>query len=462
MKKDNIVLTITSIWVIRNFLLTDLFNRLTEKYNIYVITKTEYFDLLQKHGIYNVINIEIIKYSRIDSLIFAILQEAFSMKNKYLTVSGIKNMSFKSSESYKLIIQKKIIYIISKIVIISKTFNWLEEKWINNVQRKISIESLETIKSINPKFYFSTSFAHQIDRSILLIAMKLNIRSIIHVLSFDNITSRGYLPYKYFDIYMVWNKKMKKELVNLYNIDSKKIFITGTPQFIFNSKSHFSHKNKDIIYKEFLIPNYKKYIVYAGNHFAHTPSEPDLLNYIINTFKKIDEFSDIHWILRFHPLDNFSRWDDIIEKNDNLSVSIPWQKTNIDGHISIPKVEDLLTFSSILEYAFCVFNVSSTITIDASIQNTPSFCIGFHPFDKNEGNYYYNVHFSNHYSTILNFGASPLIVNINQLISELKQLKSYDKYEQNRISLKNFYIGDTLDNSVENIVQCILNFDKNV
>jgi len=53
------------------------------------------------------------------------------------------------------------------------------------------------------------------------------------ILSFDNITKRGWIPV-IFETYMVWNRDNKMQLERIYpQIQKERIVVTGAPQFDF-------------------------------------------------------------------------------------------------------------------------------------------------------------------------------------------------------------------------------------
>ena len=58
--------------------------------------------------------------------------------------------------------------------------------------------------------------------------------------SFDNITSKGFMPVMP-NYVSVWNKQMQEELIKIHSIKNKLIHISGAPQF--DIYKNFSPKN---------------------------------------------------------------------------------------------------------------------------------------------------------------------------------------------------------------------------
>jgi hypothetical protein len=243
----------------------------------------------------------------------------------------------------------------------------------------------------------------------------LDIPIATHILSFDNLTSRGYLPLKHFDQYLVWQTRMADELKRLYQIDEHKIIMTGTPQFDFHVQEAFRW-SKEKTYQMIGLKHSGPYLVYCANHIAITPNEPELLSQIITELAAEDRFSNYQWVLRLHPMDLYGRWAELSKKCNQLVISYPWAHDDKSSFWAVPTHDDLALLGNTLRYAKATLTIASTVALDSAIVDTPIVCLGFHPNTGSpEDKFYHDAHFSHHYLPIMQTRAIPLATNIESL-----------------------------------------------
>lgn len=447
-EKQTIIISIPTVWAIRNFILSGILSELEKRYRVVVASSESCGLLLKKYEISDLLIVNKVQIGKFSGFIFSILQKAFSKKKRTISVNSVRNATINKNESLFSYVINSFSLLGAVIVNITGAFSLLEHFWIFLLKNKISSELQNKILSLKPVYFLSTTFALPEDRTIIFSCLKHGIKMITHIFSFDNITSRGYLPIRFFQKYMVWNSKMKEELVTLYNVRPESVVITGTPQFSFHLNETLKC-SKGILNKSFGLPEDGNYFLYCANHFYHTPREPELLEHLITSVENVNEFSNFYWILRFHPLDNYNRWDKLIMKYPlKIKVSIPFSKfDNENQHLGYLRLKDLSDFSNLLRYSFVILSIASTIAIDAAVLDRPTFCIGFHPHNPEESNYYHQIHFSDHFKTIMEFNASPLTNTVEELKGYLKQLTKKDLWVENRKSLIDFLFGDTLTKS---------------
>lgn len=456
-KSDTIIISIPSVWAIRNFIISGLLTELEKKYRVVVSTNKPCGELLKTYGITDIIVVGKTKGGKLSQFIFTILQKAFTFRNKIYSVNNLRvktiNKSYSRYSQLINAIASALAFFVTKFYL----FDAIEHFWLFIMKRKVDSTLEQQVRNLHPLFYLSTSFVLPEDRTMIYCSLKNKIKIYTHIFSFDNITSRGYLPIRFFQKYMVWNEKMKRELTSFYNIDPGVISLTGTPQFSFHlDKSLIC--SRDDHYRSLDIPASVDYFLYCANHSYHTPHEPELVDYLINSIEKVSKYSSYFWVLRFHPLDDYSRWDNLIKKYpDKIKVSIPWKKfDNSNFHLGYLTRDDLSIFNNVVRYSYAVLSVASTISIDAAVLNRPSFCIGFHPFFPDESHYYYSAHFSDHFKPVMEFNASPLATNVTDLTDYLEILSVSDLWMENRQALVRFLLGDTLTQSKKLIMEQLL------
>ena len=449
-KKPNIVISIPLVWSIRNFILSGVINKLENHYNIYYFIPEDVKEILSYYNISEekIISVPPIELTKMSQRLFSIQRVIFQNKYNISTYGVFNRFNKKRSRSLK-----------SKLfsfAVIFFSFYFFKNilKFISDLLFDASIDKsiYSKLEEINPLFGLSTCCVSSNEWPLLRALKNSDIKIVAHVLSFDNITSRGYVPIDYFDQYFVWNEKMRRELSRFYGIKKQKIKITGSPQFDFHTQKKFELKKQYISKKVGL--SRSNYILYCANHFALTPNEPNLFKYILKQLEEHDFLSKLDIVLRLHPMDKFERWEKILKRSDNVYLNEPWPAYNKNYHNwGIPSVEDIIFYPNLIKHSSVVLNIASTVSIDAAILDIPTICIGFHPENKKEGKFYHDLHFTEHYKDITSIGSVDLATDKENFI-ELFEKNISDKSlkKSGRQSLVKFYFGDSTIGQSSNII----------
>lgn len=442
------------VWNFRNILISGLSSELVESFEVYYGIPKVAFSTFKKNGVpdINLFELESARRGVIGTYIFRLLKRAHAHRNPVNTTEIFGK--FKGQENK---LKSKIIYSIPSSLFRSDVmFNFLQkiDSYLNLHSNRSIVSKL---KEISPAFVMSTANVVESEWPIFRVAQALGIKTYSHVLSFDNLTSRGYLPISEFDKYFVWNSRMKEELMEFYSVSSEKIFITGTPQFDF----HNEFISRENTLARIGLHLHERYIVYCANHFAISPNEPILLNHILKAFQSTEYLRNIRVVLRLHPMDDYNRWNEMLKLNPTVILSIPWKHEDSDSLFwGEPSAEDIVLFSNILRHGSVVLNIASTIAIDAAITDTPVVCIGFHPTIEYESKFYNDVHYSKHYAAIMETKATPLINSLEGLVAEITdQLEFPDKLKLERNELKNRFKPQNIVSS-KNLIKDILLSDN--
>ena len=444
--KPNIIIIIPLVWSYRNFIINGICTELEKKYNLYYaipeVAKTSFEEL----GVPNsrVIVLKPTTKNALQVYLFRILKRAFAKRFPVNTTAIFKKINPNQTESLK----EKILYQIPSLFFsVNPLFQILRF-----VETKLYTANLKetqvVLKNINPQFLLSTTNVIDTEWELFRVAQEMKIKTFSHILSFDNLTSRGYLPIENFDTYFVWNQTMKSELIKYYSVKPSKIIISGTPQFDYHTDPKYTLSRNETLKKAGLSEE-DHYILYCANHYAISPNEPELLNYILTEFNQNQELSSYKIILRFHPMDNYDRWDNLLQKHPSIVVSMPWEhKDSKSVFWGNPTLNDLILFSNILRYSNVMLNIASTVSIDAAITNTPIVCVGFHPTIKTESEFYNEVHYSEHYAPIMQTMATPLANSVEELTTLVcEQLQNPKKLEAQRVELKEKFLPAEIQSS---------------
>lgn len=454
MRKDPIILSIPLVWGIRNFILSGIVEELEKRYEVYFAVPDVGRDYMVKLGIAEdrLIFIRSQRYSSIQRFISKLIHKTH--KRRYPTESDrvFKNLG----GSRKVARVDRIISVLSYLFQWNLFFRALE--YLDQILfvRRIDPVLINRIKEIKPAFAVSTSFVVNTEWTLFRLLHHLGVFTYTHILSFDNLTSRGYLPIRRFNKFLVWNEKMADELQAIYAIRSSQISITGTPQFDFHKHPRFLESREKTC--SHLGVGGERFILYCANHYALTPDEPKLFEKIVVAFKRNVELASYRVVLRLHPMDDYDRWADVLNRCPEVCVSYPWPHRNKnDIYWGEPTLDDVIRFSNMLRYSDLVLNIASTVSIDAAILDKPVVCVGFSS-DRSDplNSLYYDFHFSTHYAPIMDTGGTPLATDLDELVSLAeKAVRNPKELSKERAEMVRRLCGVPDGNAAARIVKCV-------
>lgn len=452
--KQSIILSLPVVWGIRNFVLSRINKALEHKYEIYYAIPVVGLAYMLALGVprENLIELERQPSNTLQRWCNLIIRQAHRKRfpNKSdqvfaplmpVSSGGVRN-TFLNSAAW--------------IFSIPFLFNILEQLAQRIFLNRIDKSFLNQIKRIQPTFALSTSCVVDTEWPLFRMLHHLKVPVYTHILSFDNLTSRGYIPIRYFNEFLVWNTKMAEELKHIYAIPDARITITGTPQFDFHTHQQYL-RSREWTQKKLGISE-APFMLYCANHLALTPDEPQLVEQIAAALNKDLLLRGYQLVLRLHPMDDYNRWNDLLHRLPDVKVSLPWpHKDETSLFWGDPTTEDLILFSNTLRYSSMVFNIASSVSIDAAILDKPVVCVGFSSDVNNKyHSLYYNYHYSHHYEPIMATGATPLATDLVNLCALAREgIEDGDKLAPNRKRMVQLLCGDTDGGAAERIFNFI-------
>ena len=457
-EKNSIIILVPLVWSYRNFIISSICDELQKNNIVYYAIPQIAIGTFIKRGISkeHLLILNTPKSGKLQAYLFRILKHAFAKRYPVNTSTIFKKLEKKSR--VKSLMKVFLFYSLPSWLFTSDIMFSLLKRIENNLYLKNLGDLREKIKEIGPSYVLSTTNVVPNEWPFFRVSQNLGIKTYSHILSFDNLSSRGYLPIERFDSYFVWNSHMGSELLKYYNVHPSKITITGTPQFDYHiDPKYLLNRNETLSILRFTEKD--KYILYCANHYNISPNEPELVDCILNSFLNNSELAEYKIVLRLHPMDKYERWFTLLEKYPNISLSLPWPHQDKDSvYWGEPTLSDLVLFSNTLRYCKVMLNIASTVSIDAAITNTPIVCVGFHPTKMNEGDFYRDVHFSEHYAPVMETGATPLAISLEDLITKIcDQINIPAKFEKQRNSLKNRFLPGSIKSSTEKIIDLLNN-----
>ena len=299
------------------------------------------------------------------------------------------------------------------------------------------------------------------DEKLLLKAFEeKGIPIISSILSFDNISKRGIIPFNFLKVF-VWNKQNKETMLLAHkNLNESDVEIIGPVQFDFYYNNKFSVNKEDWLSNELL--RNKKVILYSGGPSLLFNNEIEYLEYIDEAINNGDLKNSII-LLRVHPMDQIGRWKKIVNQSKNIVFSDVWGQdsdTQLRNKYQNITEDDIKILKSDLMFSDVHISLCSTMVIDGSIFDKPQ--IG--PAFSNKGYFVSkcinNIYKQHHFKDIIGSGALKLSYNKHEFIDDIKYaLSNPNELSLNRKTLINdlchFNDGNSSDRFLKNIFKII-------
>lgn len=316
------------------------------------------------------------------------------------------------------------------------------------------------VDSLNVEAVFTVTPFHRQEDVLLRACKDKGKLMLTSILSFDNITKRGWMPVEY-DAYAVWNQYNKDELQRIYpQVTQEKIHIVGAPQFDFYFKNGYLLEEKD--WREIVgltnVDEGRKIILYAGGPRALFPHEPDYLKDIDDAINAGQIKGDPVVLFRCHPIDTVDRWKKHIGDSKNIVFDKSWTGEKNFGETNIT-VSDIKKLCSTLAYTDVHINLCSTMTVDGSAFNKPQIGPAYYKTDKRISQLLENMYWQEHFIPIMKTGKLLLARSKNNLIDCInKSLTTGNGEIDNSTILENVitYTDGESTERVLSVLQCML------
>ncbi|WP_046755615.1 glycosyltransferase family protein [Kordia jejudonensis] len=270
-----------------------------------------------------------------------------------------------------------LINFISKFYASKPAIQKLEDLYFN-LTRKSSYynECLAYLQAEKPTMVYCSHQVSSFSLAPVIAARDLGIPVVSFIHSWDNLP-KGNKMLKA-DHYFVWSEYMKEEMQQYYSdeVQENNITVTGTPQFAFYTKPEYLIP-KELFYKAYNLPLDKKLLCFSGNFTSIGMDDPLYLQDLAAAVRAYNEFQSVqyHIVLRANPADYNTGFTPILEKyKDVITEVIPtW---NAD-EFPLPKTyhvnSNLGVLYSTLYYSEAIFNIGSTMALDAILLGKPAF-----------------------------------------------------------------------------------------
>lgn len=275
---------------------------------------------------------------------------------------------------------------------VKRLIDWLEFRAYRTAKRfpviRRGFRALETrtlhsgavvqqLQILAPDYLVCTYPVMSPEPEYLLAASAAGIPSVLHMLSWDNITAKGQFP-ALADHYGVWGDCMAEELKAYYQVPEAQITRLGVPHFDRHHQA-LRQPEPDRL-RRFGLDPARPYLFIAMSAPRYCPREIDIVEWLAARAAQ----GMFQLLVRPHPQNVMGDMADkswlprleAVARLDNVGLFPP--KMNVDSRLlySIDR-EDLTEFSQLLAGAAMVLNSGSTVSIDAMMCGRPVILTSF-------------------------------------------------------------------------------------
>lgn len=288
-------------------------------------------------------------------------------KHRQVINSGKRNFIKKSRATLGLFINDVV-----------KAFPSLRNLYLHFEKRLlVNTSHLAFIKLISPKILVATYPVTYPEPSLLLAAKKSGIKTVIHLLSWDNITAKGYFQ-ALADKYIAWGPIMEEELIATYGVQAEDIKVCGVPHFDLYFQPPTPLEDHNNLVNE-LRSSTKSYVFYAMSAPRYAPHEVEIIEFLYKESAKSAGKEEAFTIVaRPHPSIYKGSFSDPaipakleeLRSSHGLVISTPdlTQRSSMNWSV---RDSDMYELVGLLRHAAVVINSGSTVAVEALALGKP-------------------------------------------------------------------------------------------
>lgn len=262
-----------------------------------------------------------------------------------------------------------------------KRFPGIRDWYKNREQKHLESSTSERLlELIAPDLVISTYPVNFSEAMLLKAAQNRQAKSIIHLLSWDNISCKGHFP-QLADEYIAWGPIMKEELKSYYNIPESKIYPCGVPHFDIHIDSRRNAEPEKHLISLGLYPD-KPYLFFGMSSPRFAPFEIDIVEHLAKKVKENIFGENMQLIVRPHPQNVQGGMADkswlprlqalhegrvAVDFPNLVKSKMPWSMQE----------KDMIRLSHLLARCTVSLNSGSTLSIDALMCDRPVILTSF-------------------------------------------------------------------------------------
>jgi hypothetical protein len=234
-------------------------------------------------------------------------------------------------------------------------------------------EAAALLDTINPRLVVSTYPVNFSEATFLRIAQRQGRKTVLELLSWDNITSKGHFP-TLADYFLSWGPIMTQEMKEYYDFPDDCIFEVGVPHFDKHVHVPTQQANSEYL-KDLALDPHKPYLFFGMSAPVYNPHEVDIVEWIAQEVDK-GTFGDIQFLVRLHPQNVQSHMADPswllrLENVKSTRVAVDYPILEQSQLAWNMHQHDLLKLVNLLAGCSVSLNSGSTLAVESLIHNKP-------------------------------------------------------------------------------------------
>lgn len=320
-----------------------------------------------------------------------------------------------------------------------------------------SAVAMERLKDDRPDLILVTGPFQFQQPAVVAYAKKLNIPTLCLIPSWDNLSTKNRMVFEY-DGYLVWSEASKKQLNYFYpNTREKPVYVVGAPQFDVFFQDEFFQSRDEFCLQEKLDPGLP-IIVYAlgsPNFLQEHHGALQFAELISN-----GDLGRVQLLVRPHPIFDNAELSRLFA-NYGPSISVQKVYDPTDSSKRSQDESQITQWVNTFRHADVVINLSSTVSIDAAIFDTPIVNLDFDPQPGQADQMLIKDinHLWTHFKPIAESGGVWLVNDFDQLVDAVKQyLKDPGLHKEQRRWIAEYVCGYLDGRCGERMAEAIIDF----
>ncbi len=425
MKKSRIIVPISFSFSIRYIVRTGLLDELKKIATPIILLTWQQQDLIDELK-KNEFEVHLLPEAKRDTIYLNHRRKIDYWFNNFRLQSPSQKIQWKFLEQYnpsktKWFARLRELYNVLKMYVPGATKNLFDEEKKLLLTNTNYNQVKDWIQQLNADAVFTVTPFHAQEDILLRVCKDGGMKMLTAILSFDNITKRGWIPVEY-DAYMVWNKYNVQELHRIYPFTkNKNVTITGAAQFDFYKKPEYLILETE--WKQLVgLQNSKgrKIILYAGGPQVLFPNEPQYLKHIDEAITNGQIEGNPIVLFRCHPVDVLQRWKDAIGSSPNIIFDSSWTGTKNLLNANITN-DDIKKLCSTLAYTDVHINLCSTMTIDGSAFHKPQIGPAYDEVVPDKAHLLKKMYWQEHFIPVLKTNGLALANSRQELIGFINE-----------------------------------------
>ncbi|MBI2374202.1 MAG: CDP-glycerol glycerophosphotransferase family protein [Deltaproteobacteria bacterium] len=253
------------------------------------------------------------------------------------------------------------------------------ESWLADVimRQDRAPEARARLEALRPDLVLTTGPFQFEQPAIVAEAKKLGIPTMAYIPSWDNLSTKKRLLFKY-DAYAVWSEQGQRELLHFYP-DARVVpsYVIGAPQFDIFHQSRF-HESRDAFCARYGFPSKRRIVLYAVGSPNFLADEwvgaKDLA-------ERVEEgaFGDVQLVVRPHPIHDRAELADRLGQQFRRMTIQRTGDADLSVNARTQSETDIVEWVNSFRHADVVVNLASTVTVDAALFDKPVVSLNYDP-----------------------------------------------------------------------------------